>query len=120
MSQDLGTFAEGDETLNEKLENVESVSFLGFLILRSEGRPHILPFLNHVLGESSGANSSRGVLMAQLKESFGECQESLWAPLTEMLNHLEHLELLLKLRDPILLESEHGLDFKPLLSLENC
>ena len=118
MSHDLGTFAEGVETLDEKLENVESISFLGFLTLRSEGRPHILPFLNHVLGESSRADSSRRVLMAQLKESFGECQESLWSPLTEMLNHLEHLELLLKLRDPILLESKHGLNFKPLLSLE--
>jgi len=33
--------------------------------------------------------------MAQLEESLGERQESLGAPLTEMLNHLEHLELLL-------------------------
>ena len=88
MSHDLGTFAKGVETLNEKLENVESVRFLGFLILRSEGRPHILPFLDHVFGESSRADSSRRVLMVQLKESFGECQESLRAPLTEMLNHL--------------------------------
>ena len=70
MSHDLGPFAEGVETLDEKLENVESVSFLGFLILRSEGRPHILPFLNHVLGECSGANPSSRVLMDQLKESF--------------------------------------------------
>jgi hypothetical protein len=34
VSHDLGTFAEGVETLDEKLENVESVRFLGFLILR--------------------------------------------------------------------------------------
>lgn len=95
MSHDLGTFAEGVETLDEKLKNVESVSLLGFLIVRSEALSHILPFLDHVLGESCGADSSRRVLMAQLKEGFGECQESLWAPLTEMLNHLEHLELLL-------------------------
>ena len=94
MSHDLGTFAEGVETLDEQLENVESISFLSFLILRAEGRPHILPFLEHVLGESCGANPSRGVLMAQLEESLGERQESLGAPLTEMLNHLKHLELL--------------------------
>jgi hypothetical protein len=95
VSHDLGAFAEGLETLDEELENVESVGFLGFLILRAEGRPHVLPFLEHVLGESSGANPPRGVLMGQLEESFGESQESLRAPLTEMLNHLEHLELLL-------------------------
>ena len=95
VSHDLGTFAEGVETLDEQLENVESISLLGFLILRAEGRPHILPFLEHVLGESSGANPSRGVLMTQLEESLGERQESLRAPLAEMLNDLEHLELLL-------------------------
>jgi hypothetical protein len=70
VSHDLGTLAQGVETLDEKFENVESVSFLGFLIVLSEGRSHILPFLNHILGESSGANPSRRVLMAQLKESF--------------------------------------------------
>ena len=58
MSHDLGTFAQGVEPLDEKLENVESASFLGFLILRSEGWSRILPFLNHILGESSGANPS--------------------------------------------------------------
>ena len=95
MGHDLGAFAEGLETLDKELENVESVGFFGFLILRPEGRPYVLPFLQNVLGESCGANPSRGVLMAQLEESFGERQESLRAPLTEMLNHLEHLELLL-------------------------
>ena len=95
MSHDLGAFAEGLETFNEELENVESVGFLGFLTLRPEGRPHVLPFLKHVLGESCGANPPRGVLMAQLEESLGERQKRLRAPLTEMLNDLEHLELLL-------------------------
>jgi hypothetical protein len=95
VSHDLCAFAEGVETLDEELENVESIGFLGFLILRPEGRPHVLPLLKHVLGESCGANPSRGVLMAQLEESFGERQESLRAPLTEILNDLEHLELLL-------------------------
>ena len=95
VGHDLGTFAEGLETLNEELENVESVRLLGFLILRPEGRPHVLPFLQNVLCKSCGANPPRGVLMAQLEESFGEFQKGLRAPLTEMLYHLKHLELLL-------------------------
>lgn len=58
VSHNLGTFTEGVESLDEELENVESVCLLGFLILLSEDRSQVLPFLNHVLGESCGAYSS--------------------------------------------------------------